>query len=529
MDASELVGTTFDGRFQLERLLGQGGMGVVYLAFHVVLQRHFALKVIHQNLLAEDDLEQMFRREARAASRVQHPHVTFVFDYSNSVEGIPYIVMEYVDGMTMAHELGLAKRKGEPFPLLRCLDILAQVADALSAAHACGVVHRDLKPANVALTTRRGRKDFVKVLDFGLAKLVKGSTTLNAVDSDAVFGTPEYMSPEQCLMQGDGDIDHRSDIYGLGIMAYEALTGAPPFIGEPLSVLYAHQEKPPPVLFQPNGQNLPESLVDLVMSMLAKDPSKRPQSAQDVAGELLTILAELRGDATISEETAVLPVFGPQPGVREVRTTAKEVSPTDTHISAEVPDAGDGVVYADAETHALGDLVRMLRERKLGSANTVHLYTRMLEMDDAVAELEHESDLVHGQILHLEMRNQEREARLREALVEVEHEMARQSGRDSDWDASSSVDDARLERELRRLTRRAEDLASYINRISADLEARLSDQEAHLIALQTLLGERREDANNLRQLLKRQLAGLRADLPPDDDELFALFLTADIV
>ncbi|MCK5798295.1 MAG: serine/threonine protein kinase, partial [Deltaproteobacteria bacterium] len=418
-----LIGTIFDGRFRVVKVLGAGGMGTVYLVHHEVLQRNFALKTIHPRLLDDGDLAEMLRREARAASRIQHPNVTYIFDYARSAEGVPYIVMEYVDGVTIARliadlltPIAAAKASGTTalpyrFPLARALDILAQTADALAAAHAQGVVHRDLKPANVALTTERGRTDFVKVLDFGLAKLTQGGT-LSAVDKGTIFGTPEYMSPEQCLQVDQ--VDHRTDIYGLGVMAYEIFCSAPPFRGDPLQVLYAHQEKAPvtPSLHL-KDPSFPAPLDDFVMRCLRKDPAERPQSAAELAGELRILLANLRGGTeTIPPGTdpGSLGAFGAIP-------TAYAREPTGP-LGTSAPDVGKTLVSepaamaegrpGDDESHAMEDLVRALRERDLASENLVILLSRMLDADDAVLEIDLEMDLHQGQRVHLEMRTRER-------------------------------------------------------------------------------------------------------------------------
>ncbi len=533
----DLVGTVFDGRFRVQRVLGAGGMGTVYLVHHEVLQRDFALKTIHENLLADPELAQMLRREARAASRVQHPNVTFVFDYSHSADNVPYIVMEYVEGVTLGRMISdLLRRGGEySFPLLRAVDILAQVADALAAAHAQGVIHRDLKPANVALTTKRGRSDLVKVLDFGLAKLTQ-SGTLNSVDSRAVFGTPEYMSPEQCLEQ-DG-VDHRTDIYSFGVMAYEVICGFPPFVGEPLQVLYAHQEKQPqPPSHRLGDDDFPVQLDDLILRCLRKEPAKRPQAAAELATELRQLLASLRMETLPPHsETGVLSPFGSIPTAFVRESSGQLVAPggpgdvAKTLIS-EPAMLAEGTP-GDDESHKMEDLVRALREQDLADANLVHLLSRMLEADDEVLEAELEADLLQGQIVHLEMRTREREAQLREALVQIEHESTRQTQRMDEPGATCSPygrkasDESRrhgVVRQIDRLAQRATELANRIRRVSDALDGRLRILEERLEGVELQLAERRDDAANLREILRKQLHKVQETAIAASDDFAPMF------
>ena len=529
----ELIGSTFDGRFHVERLLGSGGMGSVYLVEHEVLQRRFALKVLHRDLLQDAQLAQMFRREARAASRVQHPNVTFVFDYSQTDDGVPYIVMEYVKGTTVGRELRDLKRQGQFLPLGRALDILAQVADALGAAHACGVVHRDLKPANIALTSRRGREDFVKVLDFGLAKLARGTTTLNTNDQRSIFGTPEYMSPEQSL-EDDTLVDHRSDLYGLGIVAYKLLSGEPPFVGEPLQVLWAHQENAPRRLSEALGtrRQIPPPLDQLVARCLRKRIAERPESAAEVANELRTIamgIPGLGGEIRAAELGAstffgvsvgyVMPqlhpgLTGPMAPAPAPQKTV--VSPVGLMGRTEHP------VTRDPQSHALEDLVQLVRGRGMGSENTVHLLSRMLEADDELARYEQEYDLLQGQIVHLEIRVSERSARLREALVQLEHEMARQRER------TDFADSGAAEHQVERLHQRAGEVAERLRGLEEAFDDRLEQLETGQRAIAPLLEQQREDAQHLREHLLRQLREMRRQGAALDDETIAAFISAGI-
>jgi serine/threonine-protein kinase len=280
-DAEEsLVGSLFAGRFHVDALLGVGGMGAVYLARHDVLQRQVALKVIRTELLADLQALGRFRREARAASRVVHPHVAQIHDFGYSEEGVPYLVMEYVEGPALAD---LLCRSGR-LPLKRALDVLLQIAEALAAAHGAEVIHRDLKPENIVLATGQARPDHVKILDFGLAKILDSDGSSGLSTQGILFGTPEYMSPEQA--QG-GVLDHRTDLYSLGIVGFEMVTGTVPFAGGALEVIRGHAQRMPPAPSAISGRGeLAPAFDALILRCLAKRPDERPASAAALAEEI---------------------------------------------------------------------------------------------------------------------------------------------------------------------------------------------------------------------------------------------------
>ena len=213
----EYIGKVVAGRYRLETLLGEGGMGVVYRARHVLIDRVVALKLIRPDLRGETHLRAWMLREARAANRVDHAHIVDIHDVGETEDGELYLVMEYLVGTSLSHECS----KG-PLPLTRAVDVLEQMCAALARAHDLGVVHRDLKSDNIMLTARGGRRDFVKILDFGLAALARDP---RLAPKGAVFGTPEYMSPEQA--RGE-DATAQSDLYALGILFFEMVTTALP-------------------------------------------------------------------------------------------------------------------------------------------------------------------------------------------------------------------------------------------------------------------------------------------------------------
>jgi tetratricopeptide (TPR) repeat protein len=262
------------GRYRVIRELGRGGMGVVYLARDTVLERDVAFKVLPEELRGNPNALRNFMREAKAAAQLNHPHIVTVYDVGDSEQGF-YLAMEYIDGTTLKEIL---RRKGG-LPVAGTIYVVRQIADALSFAHAKKVVHRDIKTANVMWTRDRQ----VKVMDFGLAKLmeeVRNATTL-------VSGTPFYMSPEQTLGRS---VDHRTDLYSLGVTAFELATGTLPF--RKGNVPYHHVHTPPP---DPRAVNprIPEALAALILHCLEKDPARRPQSAGDLLHDLDQIASSL--------------------------------------------------------------------------------------------------------------------------------------------------------------------------------------------------------------------------------------------
>jgi serine/threonine-protein kinase len=222
-------------RYRVAHLLGEGGMGAVYLAEHVHMHKRFALKVLHPDFVASPEILARFEREAVAAGHVEHPNVAAATDFGQLADGSFFLVLEYVAGRSLRDEID----KG-PLPLERALHVLRGISAGLGAAHAAGIVHRDLKPENVMLVQHEGDPDFVKILDFGIAKLdpgappVRAGATPQLTRAGAVLGTPDYMAPEQALGEA---VDARADLYALGIILYEMLTGNRPFHGGALTVM----------------------------------------------------------------------------------------------------------------------------------------------------------------------------------------------------------------------------------------------------------------------------------------------------
>jgi serine/threonine-protein kinase len=257
------------GNYKVTSKLGEGGMGVVYLAEHPVIGRRAALKAIHPQFSGNGEVVTRFINEARSISQIGHDHIVDVTDFGRTDAGDFYLIMEYLAGETLSDRLALEA----PFAPVRALQIAAQIADAIAASHSRGVIHRDLKPENVILIDRRGTRDFVKVLDFGLAKLAGDGAEARAAQNGMIMGTPYYMAPEQC--QARGLIDERTDIYALGVILFEMLTGRVPFGGDSSREVLRKQVSMRAPTVRSYRPDLPEVLDVLLGRALAKKPSER--------------------------------------------------------------------------------------------------------------------------------------------------------------------------------------------------------------------------------------------------------------
>jgi serine/threonine protein kinase len=275
---SRLIGKSLAGKYRIEEHLGSGGMCEVYRAINSAMGKQVAVKVLKPALAADRTIARRFEQEARAASLIHHPHAINVMDYGIADGNTPFIVMEFVQGMTVGELL----RKEGALPVERAANILRQVCGALDAAHSVGVVHRDIKPDNIMIAEYEG-SDWVEVLDFGVAKVQEDVNRLgNLTGANIIVGTPRYMSPEQCE---EKPVDARSDIYSLAVVLYEMLSGEAPFKGDSSTrLLVAHAHEPPEPLRNKRPDLSPE-LEAVVMRALEKDPARRPQSAGEFAGE----------------------------------------------------------------------------------------------------------------------------------------------------------------------------------------------------------------------------------------------------
>lgn len=277
-----LIGKTVGGRFRLIQRLGTGGMSSVYLARHVLIDRLMAIKTLRRDLARDPIQRDRFLREARAVNRINHENIVEITDFGETEDGLVYLVMEYVPGEPLLSHLAEG-----PFPALRALDIAEQCASALGRAHQMGVIHRDLKPENILIVQRRERRDFVKILDFGIAKILDAPSLTG---SQQIFGTPGYIAPEYIQST---EIDGRADLYSLGCILYEMVTGALPFDYEyPGDLLVKHVTEPPirPSVRLPTVEPAVEALI---LQALAKNPAQRFRDAFHFKAELAKVRERL--------------------------------------------------------------------------------------------------------------------------------------------------------------------------------------------------------------------------------------------
>ena len=285
-----LIGHTLDGKYRIEHQLGVGGMGTVYRARHVIIDRAVAVKVLNQRLFEDESARVRFHREARAAGRLQHLNAVAVTDFGQTEEGYVYIVMELLEGRNLRGILA----KEAPLETARAVSLMLQASAAVAAAHDAGVIHRDLKPGNIFVTQGADSPSVVKVLDFGIAKLAAETldddepNTLTQVG--AMIGTPRYMSPEQCTGQ---ELTPAADVYSLGVILYEMLTGMVPFSGSsPLAIAVkqtSEYPRPPKEIVAA----IPDDLENVVLHALEKNPQDRPANAAAFRAELLEVAEKL--------------------------------------------------------------------------------------------------------------------------------------------------------------------------------------------------------------------------------------------
>ncbi len=282
-----MIGYVIDHKYEVLSAIGYGGMGVVYKVQHLVLGRLFAIKIIHPYLASDVRNRRRFQREAQAASRLTHPNLATVFDWDIMDDGRPYIVMYYIDGVKLSE---LTKVR-DTVDISTWVSIFMQICDALAHAHDNGVLHRDLKPGNIILSKSDDASHFVKIVDFGIAKILTQSTNdlKDLTKSGEVFGSPFYMSPEQCLGRA---LDVRSDIYGLGVVMYECFTGICPFEGESLyETMNMHVKiKASPFRDVDPGNSVSPALEEIVLRCLAKAPEERYQSMSGLKRALIFAL-----------------------------------------------------------------------------------------------------------------------------------------------------------------------------------------------------------------------------------------------
>ena len=283
LQQDSLLGTVLDNSYEVISIIGHGGMGVVYKARHTLMDRIVAIKMLKSTLISDSMSVKRFQQEVKASARIDHPHAITVYNFGISPEGLPYIVMDFLQGSSLAEVI---KAEGH-VEVDRGVKIITQACEALAHAHKQGVVHRDLKPSNIVLTEYDEDPDFVKVVDFGVAKLMGGTAegAQRLTQTGEVCGSPVYMSPEQCMGQ---ELDLRSDIYSMGILIYETLTGKLPLIGRTMvDTMSKHVSEMPPSFSKVRPDlYIPERIEQVVMRAMAKDPADRHQNMDELREDL---------------------------------------------------------------------------------------------------------------------------------------------------------------------------------------------------------------------------------------------------
>ncbi|MBN1771388.1 MAG: serine/threonine protein kinase [Deltaproteobacteria bacterium] len=321
------VGTTIDGKYELVRIIGEGGMGVVYEARHKLIGRRLAIKALHPDAASEPAMVERFHNEARIAGSLGHENIIEIADIGQMPTGAPYIVMELLEGESLAHRVEV----GGPMKIGDAAEILAQVLDALVAVHEAGVVHRDLKPDNVFLSTRTGAtgrtRTVVKLLDFGISKLrTPDSDSLHLTRTGTVLGTPYYMAPEQAM--GEKNLDRRVDIYAAGVILYELLTGKRPFEGDSYNALLGAIITKTPLPPRRHRPDIPEAIEEIILRAMHRDRDDRFQCALEFLQALEPFAPSASTELVRSRprpSAARISVIGTPPALRTFATEAGSI------------------------------------------------------------------------------------------------------------------------------------------------------------------------------------------------------------
>jgi tRNA A-37 threonylcarbamoyl transferase component Bud32 len=449
-----MIGEILDGTYRVVRLIGEGATGEVYLVEHIHIGRHEAIKVLRPEVAADERLAARFRREARAINRLRHPNIVGIYDFGRLPDGRLYLTMEYANGEALDSVL---RRTGR-LDVVRSLYVLHQLASAIDHAHSHGVMHRDLKPHNLYLIEDKNRNDTIKILDFGLAKVHNPDGSRDELTlRGEIFGTAEYMAPERL---GGGPDDPRSDLYAIGCIAFELLTGKPPFTGPRAIVMASHMQSTPPALGRA-FPGIPGILDVIVQQLLAKEPAERIQSGKQLMNALeqvpgyprtatpgragrLSIAPPVAGNVEVHDEVTMRERAGApkQMGYAETAAAATEevrdeVLKAMVALGEETSDLypGDGaltMVLVDVERHD-GDRQRFQRERtqleERHAAAAQAVREREGSLRFAIAELRYERQRkepppTETQAKDLDFQIAQLDGRVRELTLALGHELA---------------------------------------------------------------------------------------------------------
>jgi serine/threonine protein kinase len=363
-----LIGKTLAGRYVIEDLLGEGGMSTVYRARHKLVDRPCAVKVMSPTLATDANVRERFRREAKSTQAISHPNVIEIFDQGEMDDGIPYIVMELLDGKTLSALLDVG-----PLPPPRSLPIMIQIARGIARAHDLGVVHRDLKPDNIFISTREDGSDLVKILDFGIAR---SRTDTRLTNAGELFGTPQYMAPERIM---SGEAGPSVDLYALGVIFFEMATARLPFTAsDPATYLIRHMKDTPPAPRSVDPR-VPQALDALILQLLEKDPRARPVDAHRVEQDLVAIAHVIR--AALPPEPEADPSSS-RPAAKTLPRAMIEQWSQRMDIFEQMASRAYGANVPDAQGRTMNELRRLVSElAELRGANAKE--QRALEkMDD---------------------------------------------------------------------------------------------------------------------------------------------------
>jgi len=470
------------GRLRITRLVGQGGMGAVYEAEHETLPQRFAVKILRGDIVRDARFVERFRREAIAASRIDHPGIVRITDFGQLETGEHYLVMEFIEGEGLDQVI----RRSSPMGLSRAVPILIQIADALDAAHGAEIVHRDLKPENVLLYTLRGQPDLVKVFDFGIAKIQSGPISGRLTMQGQIFGTAEYVSPEQ---GSDKEVDSRSDIYSLGVLAFELSTGSPPFEGPGADVLVAHLQRPPPPPSSrvPGGAILP-AFDAIVLRCLAKKPADRYQTAADVRRDLVRLRGLLSGlsDGVLRPSDRA-PRLSPDAAASGWRPLGGRMPPANLIDGAPpmTPEEPAAPVKLPAPEDTRRRLHEVLREIAIGLTEA-HVrppelgetLSALLVVQEKLATLTGRIALAEQNFERIRVESGGRETTLKHAIVDLTLERSRKL--ESQGPRAETAD---LDFQISQLVRRADELAAErqrrIGRLANEANELRKQREEH--------------------------------------------------
>jgi serine/threonine-protein kinase len=436
-----LIGDIVHGQYRILGKLGEGGMGEIFLAEQIRGGDKVALKVLHSRLATEEEFVSRFRREVRATSRLQHPNIVRVYDFGKLSDGRFFIAMDLADGETLDSQI----RASGGLDVGRSVRILTQLAEAVDHAHSRGVVHRDLKPENVMLVTRGGRADVVKVLDFGIAKIVAADYSENRRLSQQglIFGTPHYMSPEQI---GGVGTDPRLDLYAIGCIAFEMVTGTPLYNGTAMEIMQQHMASPPD---RPSDRRseLPPELDAVILACLEKDPARRFQNGRALATALERVPgidASAPPSVSSGAAPAGLPVVENRDPTIRTQSPFAEVQSTARREQSRVAVARALVDALVDRGHDEVELIAAATELKLLERELERCAGELAELDERADEIEQaglarEADIGirlgelsferrqaaarQDPVQAIEVRIRQTEAELAESAREVEREL----------------------------------------------------------------------------------------------------------